>query len=262
MWSYGQAQNDRLRFHFSGAADLPNVKSYYASNRHNNVDIRKDDITEQAVKNGRFILVDQKDGTLHAGSAAYDFADPDDDTEPRQWIELGTTRATLPGYGLYPYLISSQVVYDFLDKPPKDRFVAIVDDNNPSVRHLLGVKTGWKEFTASPELETALHQTKSWSSNDPYKWFGATTDTLPHQARLVLDLINKTELVHKNGQDRHFLDFSDFPLANQFRKAVEFLANGPVANHLENNPHMGMAKARDYLEKHMKGQLKSPQPKP
>lgn len=257
---FNKSARERLSVRFSRAADLPDVLAYYNVNRHNSVDIRKADVTDNAVKNGRFLLVRDDKGALRAGSATYDFATADG-KDTRGWSEMGTTRATLPGFSLYQFMISSQVIHEFLRNTPTDRFFAIIDHDNDAVINRLR-QTGWVDFVPSQHLVDALEATKDWHSDNAVVWRCATTDTLPHQARTVLAQIQKGKLVNPRTQAEADLDFSGFPLANELLPHLKALAHGPFAEMLEKNPHMGLKQARERLEQYLKPGLNSPKPQP
>jgi hypothetical protein len=253
---------ERLTLAFSRAADLPDVLTYYKANRHDAVDIRKADVTENAVKTGRFLLVRDSKNNLRAGSATYDFATASG-SDKRAWAEMGTTRATLPGFSLYQFMISAQVIREFLVNTPTDRFFAIIDHDNDAVIKRL-YQTGWKDFTPPQHLIDALEATKDWHTDNPVVWRNATSDTLPHQARTVLAQINKGKLVNPRTGAEADLDFSQFPLANELRPHLEALAHGPFADMLEKTPHLGLKAARILLEQHLNRGVQSkptpPQP--
>lgn len=257
---FNDAGKEKLSVRFSRAADLTDVVTYYTANRHDAVDIRKGSVTEQAVINGRFLLVRDKTGALRAGSATYDFATANG-SDKRAWSEMGTTRATLPGFSLYQFMIASQVIREFLDNTPTDRFFAIIDHDNHAVIKRL-YETGWKDFTPSKHIEDALKATKDWATDNPVVWRNATSDTLPHQARIVLSVIEKGKLVNPRSGAEADLDFSQFPLANQYLPHLRALASGAFAEKLEKSPHMGLKDVRAQLEQHLKKGLQSPQPKP
>ncbi|MBU0800267.1 MAG: hypothetical protein KKA05_04615 [Alphaproteobacteria bacterium] len=254
------AGRESLTVRFSRAADLPDILSYYGANRHDAVDIRKADVTENAVKTGRFLLVRDKTGALRAGSATYDFATASG-ADKRGWSEMGTTRATLPGFSLYQFMVSSQVIREFLENTPTDRFFAIIDHDNDAVIKRL-YQTGWKDYVADQHLVDALESTKDWHTDNAVVWRCATTDTLPHQARTVLAQIQKGKLVNPRTGAEADLDFSQFPLANELLPHLQALAYGPFADMLEKSPHLGLKSARALLDNHLKNSVQSPQPKP
>ena len=258
--NFNKVARERLSVRFSRAADLPDVMAYYTVNQHIAVDIRKGDVTKNAVNGGRFLLVRDNAGNLRAGSATYDFATADG-RDKRAWSEMGTTLATLPGYSLYQFMISAQVIHEFLKNTPTDRFFAIIDhDNYPVINRLQ--QTGWVDFTPSQHIVDALEATKDWHSDNAVVWRCATTDTLPHQARTVLAQIQKGKLVNPRTGAEAELDFSEFPLANEYLPHLKALAHGPFADMLEKNPHLGLKQARALLEQHLKPGLHSPKPQP
>lgn len=256
----GRDHKKSLKFAFSKAADHDRLVEFYKDNRHDTVHIRKPAVMRKAVDNGRFIVLTDDQNGVRAGSGAYDYPD-DDHNYQRRWTELGTTTANMPGYGLYPYIIAAQVIMDFIGRTPSESFVATIDHDNYSVIDLLKNKVGWKEFSPSEELKKEIKNTKDWSTENPVVWLRATPEALPHQARLVLELIDKTELVNKKTGEKVKLDLSDFPLANEMRSYVEALADGKLAKAFEENPHITMNTARAYLAKHMNGQVHYPRPR-
>lgn len=258
--SFHAAGRERLTVAFSRAADLPDVLAYYGANRHDAVDIRKGNVTENAVKNGRFLLVRDRNGALRAGSSTYDFATAAGD-DKRAWSEMGTTRATLPGFSLYQFMIASQVVREFIENTPTDRFFAIIDHDNPAVIKRL-YEAGWKDYTPDPHLVGALEATKDFHTDNAVVWRSATSDTIPHQARIVLAQIEKGKLVNPRTGAEADLDLSQFPLAQQYLPHLRALAGGSLADKLEKSPHMGLKTARALLDNHLKKGVQSPQPRP
>jgi hypothetical protein len=158
-------------------------------------------------------------------------------------------------------MIASQVIREFLENTPTDKFFAIIDHDNHAVIKRL-YETGWKDFTPTKHIEDSLKATKDWATDNPVVWRHATSDTLPHQARIVLAVIEKGELVNPRTGAKAELDLSQFPLANKYLPHLQALARGPFADALENAPHTGLKETRARLEQHLKKGLQSPQPKP
>jgi len=121
---------------------------------------------------------------------------------------------------------------------------------------MLTNRVGWETFEPREEILKACKATKGDKSEHGAErvWLHATTNTLPHMARLVLKFIDegkKPGLHNKRTKSDIRLDTRDFSLASQFRLSVETLASGPLAEKLENSPHMGMAEARSLLNKEL-----------
>ena len=267
-----------LSMRFSTAADLKKVVGFYTANKHDDVDMREMAKTEKAVKDGRFLLMLDRSSGLYGGSAGYDYAAYGADNF---WTEFGTTRTKQDGLGvpknemvphniLYPYIVASQVVYEFLTRPPQDRFFANIYENNTAVMYLLKDLVGWKDFAAEQKLVDMVAEFDNPDCDKAYVWLGCSSDTLPRQARLVMKLLETKELAYKKADGTVKLDLSKFPLANEWRPYVEALASGEFSEMLESNPHVGLAETRKLLESYVHQGIKpmvgqnsvKPAPKP
>jgi hypothetical protein len=173
-------------------------------------------------------MVTDPDGTIQMSSAAYDYAD--EKGNDRAWIEIGSTRAAIEGFGLYPYIIASQVVHAWMNYPP-DRFIfADIFTDNLQVASMLEKKVGWEPFTPDDELLDAAHEREN-QKNGRLLWFRAASSSLPHQARLVQTFIQNASqgiLNRKTGETLK-LDISAFPLAHVQRQNLDALATLNIA---------------------------------
>lgn len=264
---FSKAKKPSLKVRFSQAADVNNILQYYKDNQHQHVHIREAEWYASHARKGQYLLGLENDGNIIASTGTYDYivngdGDGDVDGKP-SYYELGSTSfkpGKGTGYNLYPFFIASQVVQAFLEHPPKEMCIANVYDDSPVGKKMLVPIVGWKEIQPSEDILAKFKSSKSadHTNNNPMTWYGTPTDTIPHMARIVLDFLNKGEVTNKKTGDVLKLDVSDFSLAQDFRHAVEMLAHGPVANHLENNPHMGMKAAREYLENHRQSRIEWP----
>lgn len=266
-------KENHLVVKFSEPCDQQRVFNFYQQNIHKHVDKRKADVWNERTKDGRVIIVEDNEEHLGFLSVAYDF----EHDGKVKWIEFGSTMnqqdpnkkpyELIKGITLYPSIIASQTIHEFLNNTPEDKFIANIYEDNQAVIYMLNERTGWKFFEPEDDILKACKATKGDVNQHGAKrlWLESTTDTLPHQARLLLDFIDSgttTGLFNKKSQKHIKLDVSKFSLANEFRTAVEALAFGPLAEKLENSPHIGMAKARELLEQHLKQQVNSPSPRP
>lgn len=271
--SAGQPGASNLVIRFSAPQDKARVYDFYRHNQHKHVDQRKVDVWNERTENGRVIIVEDNEQNIGFVSVAYDYAETENG--PVKWIELGSTTnkqnpaekpyEMIKGINLYPSIVAAQTIYEFLVNTPEDKLIANIFDDNTAVIHMLNKKVGWHFFEPDEAILKATKTTKDSVNEHEQEagdvWLAATTDTLPHQARMVLKFIDEgtSQGLFNKKSGRHIgLDVSSFSLANEFRAAVEALAYGPVARHLESNPHMGMAAARKYLESHLKSPLQSP----
>lgn len=244
----------QARVHFSTAKDTNRIIRFYRANAHQHVDQRSDDMIREAATTGRFILISEKYNRLGASSATYDYKQG---TSTAYWTEVGSTRAALEGFGLYAPIIASQVIYEFLTSPPNDHFFAAVYADNTAVASLLEKKVGWTPFTPGDALLDASGERENHDKGK-ILWLKADSQSLPHQARVVLDFIDKastTGIENRKTGEWLKIDMTDFPLAHRLRPLVEALANSDFAKALENNPNQPMAQTRGLLQKYMSNAL-------
>jgi TusA-related sulfurtransferase len=271
--------SNSLKVTFTNPQDTQRVLCFYEKNRHEHVDLRQDSVWNERTQNGRVVLVEDSANNIGLISVAYDFFDANQqalqtqfinavsgghdgnaagvDIQPR-WIEIGSTIALqdktakpndlLKGLNLYPFIIASQTIHEFIAHTPQDFILANVNHNNPSVITMLNEKVGWKFFEPIIDIIQANKSTKA--DTGAYKiqrtWLRATPDTLPHQARLILSVIdegNSLGLHNKKTEARIALDTSNFALAQEFRKTVEAIAHGPISQILEQQKDMDMKSA-------------------
>lgn len=268
-------QEPSLTIRFTTAADQQRVLNFYTENQHEAVYQRKADLWNERTSNGRVIIAEDADNNIGFSSIAYDFYDDG----KIKWVEFGSTTGQqnpekepyklIKGLNLYPSIIASQTIHEFLDQTPEDKFIASIFETNKPVINMLHNKVGWNFFTPDPNIVKAKNTTKDDGNEHALQekelWLEASPDTLPKQAQAVLDMIDKgtSEGLYNKKTDTYIqLDVSSFSLANEFRTAVEAIASGPVADYFKQNPQMSLRDARDYLEKHLQTQLKSPHPNP
>jgi nucleoid DNA-binding protein len=259
---------------FSEKGDEQKVYDFYKDNNHKHVDKRKKNVLDERVQNERVILVEDDKKNIGMGSISYDFNKASNKSLQPDWIEIGSTRSKLNGLGLYPFIIASQVVYEFIKNQPSEQFIANVYDDNKSVCYMLENLVGWKHIQPEQTMLDACSATKDKNKQHSAtrKWFAATSDTIPHQARIVLNMIDKGEIEIKTKDPNTGkkvktgqvikVDTSQFVLAKELRPYVEALAHGKLAKALEENPQLTMNTARAYLAKHMNGQVHFPKSNP
>ena len=196
------------------------------------------------------------------------------DIQPR-WIEIGSTiglqdktakpNDLMKGLNLYPFIIASQTMHEFIAHTPQDFVLANVYDDNPAVMTMLNQKVGWNFFEPEADILKACKDTKidTGQQKAQRKWLRATPDTLPHQARLILSVIdtgNGQGIENKKTGARVLLNTHDFSLAQEFRKTVEAIAYGSVSHILEQNSDMDMNSARSLVMDSLKVQSSAPDP--
>ena len=242
---HGKVANDdgleRIKVYprLSSIEDTDKLLQYYKDNAHQHVSVRRHDWIEHHAAKGQFLVFETEDGEILASSATYDYViEGDSEAEP-SYYEIGSTNFSDKGkgYGLYPFVIASQCLDAFLRNPPKKNFLADVYDSSPVGRDMLVPKVGWQPEEVEPEVWDKFESTKSdeHTNQEPMTWYASKSNSLPFQARLVLEELKKTEIVHKNGKQALEIDFGLFPLANEYYPALQKLAYGDFGQWLENS---------------------------
>lgn len=254
-------QNDNtLTVRFSTAADAPKVIDFYYNTRHQHVDKRPDSLLRERTEKGQVLLVLDSKGELKASSIAYDFnraAQPETDF-PGVWVEIGSTRSTLSGVGLYPFIVASQVMERFFAHPPQEKFIAAIFKDNQPVTDFLHKVVGWSPFTPDKECADAADLTKELHKVNCLE---ANSTSLPHQARIVLDFIERGTnegLLNKKTGERVKFDLSGFTLAHFWRPVLEELAHGAFGKMLESTAPMPLGKARQLLDEYLSAKVFAP----
>ena len=248
-----------IRIRFCEETDLTRIFNFYSEYQHEHVDLRAEDLLRSSVTTRRVFLAEQQDDVIAMASSSYDYDDPRAETENKSWVEIGSTRAPVPGLGLYPFTIAAQVVHEFFTRPPEEFFFASIYNNNEAVAAMLSGKVGWEFF--EPE-ETLIDVSGERENMSKLTWLRADTTTLPHQARLVLETIERFELagVTSKKTGEHFaVDLSGFALANELRPMLQELAHGGFGRLTENNAPTNMRVLREMLDKAMASCLPAPQ---
>lgn len=246
-----------LKVRFSSASDAGKAIDFYENEQHQHVDRRPDDVLSARAKAGQILMIEDAQGTLKAASISYDFnrAATDRATGPATWIEIGSTRSTLSGIGLYPFIIASQVMERFLNDPPEETFIAAIFRDNMPVTNFLNKVVGWSLFEPKRECSDAADITKEL---DKIYCLEAPTTSLPHQARIVLDFIERADsgrIKNKKTGETVTFDFSDFSLAGKLKPLLQELGYGTTAHALETGAPIPMHQARQLLERHFSANI-------
>lgn len=240
----------KVSFRFSEPSDTARLMDFYGKTQHKDVDKRPAALVQKQIEEGRALII-EKDGEIISSSIGYDYTSPGDDSGRATWIEFGSTISSesARGMGLYPFVIASQSVYEFLKKPPSDAFIGAIYHTATGVFDMLSNKVGWREFTPCDELQDIADLRKDM---DHIHCLHTTSDLVPRQARLVETFMKNATITHKKTKEILELDFSRFPLANELRSHLDELAHGNFGKELEQSPPVPLAEARVRMESHMR----------
>jgi len=258
---FNRPPENKALVRFCTPGDFEKITHYYKDNTHHHVHVRDPEWIARHVRKGQFLLIERPDGEIIAASATYDYHTAADSLDGApSYYEIGSTNFKQPGgrgYDLYPFMIAAQVIDAFLRYPPKKCFIANVYDSSPVGRTMLKPIVGWQIVTPEQDVLKKFNQSKSANNQSagPMSWYGATSSTLPHQARIVLEYLTRGEVIHKKTGEKLTLDFSRFSLATSERKLVEQLASGHFGNMIEDNADFPLQQARALLAHYNKGTI-------
>lgn len=215
----------RMKLRFSRKSDVAKLNEYYSDNTHQNVYVRDPDVLRERIESGAAILLEDEDGNIQGASIAYPITLDNCNQSCHVWSELGSTRITLNGFGLYPYMVAAQTVQGFMVEPPDNCFVAEVDVDNAAVIGLLHGKLQWPEYDAPKALTEKMEDSvKDGEEIVPVNWYHCGPETLQHQAKVVKQLVDTPVLRNKKTGEEIEIDLSEFQLAHAFKPALEQLA--------------------------------------
>ncbi|MDB5492571.1 MAG: hypothetical protein JWO78_2420 [Micavibrio sp.] len=252
---FAQAASQSLTIRFSTPADTPSVLAYYGRNPNANVDFRGDDVFTDRTDSGRTILVFKPDNSIGLSSMSHPYPD-------QGLVEIGSTLANMDGFGLYPFIIASQIVHEFLERTPDEKFFAcIYKPENDSVTKMLNTKVGWHIVAPCQVFADSIGETENINR---LSWLNADSDTLPHQARVVLETVLRGTVSNKKTGETLKLDLGQFSLATVFSAKVEELANGRFGEMLEKSHHLPLKQAKAAFDRYQQGATYFPElsPKP
>lgn len=249
--AYPEEEKKSIRLRFSTAADIPAILAFYRDNRHPHVDDRGDDVFTHRAESGRTMIVFKPDGAIGMSSMSHPFDNPQDLNGKGAWTEIGSTLGNMDGLGLYPFIIATQVVEEFIQRTPGDKFFACIYKSNPAVTGMLNKKVGWPVI--QPSLDFARAVGEQPETMDTINWLHAESDTLPHQARIVTAMLDKGFVEKKATQERLILDTSRLSLATTFRPHLDELAHGRFGEMLEKSNPLPLQQARKVFDKYLAG---------
>lgn len=236
----GAQRRKKYFLSFSTTKDTQDLLDYYSANAHGNVYQREESQIRERIRSGAVIMLRDEQDKIVAASITWPIMDKQG---RHKWSEVGTTRFTLPGFGLYEPMVASQIVQSALVEPPEDRFIAEVDVSNTAVIYLLHKKLGWPTYNPPKDLEEAVEGTVDPNEPiTPVNWYQCGPETLAKHAGMVMKLIDNPVLKNSKTGEEIEIDMSKFPLAQKFKKAVEVLSKMQAANDDRPDPKKTVAK--------------------
>lgn len=213
----------KVKVRFTTPEDVDKVMDYYTSNPSDGYAPRE--ITPGRIAEGQAIIAEDEGGQIWGASVTYELRAPDYDDHPQHcWSEAGTTRITLNGCNLLSLFFASQALYEQFTKPPRHFVYADIHQNNAAMNYMMQEKVKWKLIPQPPDLHEVCQASLAEDKKGiPVNYYRCGEEELPLQARFVLTAIKQGGLNHKSGLKVE-IDFSEFPLANEYKSRLEELA--------------------------------------
>lgn len=240
-----------LTIRFSQPADVPVLLDFYRNNRHPHVDYRGDALFTDRIESGRALVVFKPDGAIGMSSMSHPFNDPVTSSSRPRWAEIGSTVGSMDGLGLYPFVVATQVIEEFISRTPDDKIFACIYKSNPAVTDMLNKKVGWPII--SPSADFALAVGEDPSTMGRLNWLHAESDSLRHQARIVIAILDKGFVENRKTGEKFALDVRNLSLANTTYRHLTELAYGRFGEMLEKAHPLPLQKARDTFDKYLNG---------
>lgn len=212
----------KLFVRFSTTADEDDIFDFYAQNEHQFVFKRDPEVWRERIASGAVTIIHDEDGKIMASSISYPVTKTDENGVDRHmWTEIGSTRVSLDGIGLFKHLLSAQIMRAYLLEPPEDRFALEIVAGNVHSKHVF-LKNGASEFDIPPELAQKVMATVSpENQGTQVQWFQLGVESIPQFAKNVLDGVQNPKLTNKQTGEEYELDFSRCQLITLFKDAID-----------------------------------------
>lgn len=196
--------------------DIHDIYHFYNDHQHKDVDpIALDRIVHWA-ETGRFFLIKNRHNEIIASSAAKDYYSYSADHKSvRRWTEIGATRVVSDHVkGLYPFIISAQVLHEAITRKTPELFFASIYKDSPVIK-MLNEKVGW-DLVKNPSKDLFVHDgDEDLHAKGDVVWLASPPKCLFKQAQNVVQTIIQGGFKTKQGDGHARADFSEFPICNK-----------------------------------------------
>lgn len=235
----------KLFVRFSQPQDEKKIFEFYADNPHNFVFQRDPAVWKERISSGSVTLIEDEQGKIVASSISYPVTRKDAKGEDHHvWTEIGSTRVSLGGIGLFDPLMSAQVLRAWLLEPPEDRFALEIVRGNEHSKHVF-TKSGATLFDIPPEMQAKVSATIKPGQGQNVEWFQMGVETIPQFARTLLDGVKNPKLVNKKTGEEYELDFRKCVLTTVFRPLIDKLAQSNYGDMAHPDLKQGIKSSRD-----------------
>lgn len=236
----------KLFVRFSTAADEQKIFDYYAENQHEFVAKRDPDVWKERISSGAVTLIEDEQGKIVASSIHYPLIVKNEAGEDvHKWSEIGSVRVTLDGIGLFKPLMAAHIMRAYMLEPPEDRFAIEIVIGNEHSKHVF-LKEGATPWQIPKVLMDKVNETIAPDDDTgAMDWFQLGIESMPHFAKLFLDLEAKPQITSKKTGEVYELDFSKCVVATMFHDQLEKLSALDFGDPKQPNPAHGLKNFRD-----------------
>lgn len=211
----------KLFIKFSTQADEKKIFDFYATNQHQFVFQRDPEVWKERISSGAVTLIEDEAGKIVASSISYPIVVKDaDGNDVHKWTEIGSTRVSMDGLGLFKTLLSAQVLRAYLFEPPEDRFALEIVLQNAHSKHVF-LKNGATAYDIPDDLRDKVMATVTDTGGQKVEWFQIGGEAMPQFAKNLMDAEKAGKILHKDSGEEYELDFSKCILMTVFKEDVK-----------------------------------------
>lgn len=236
-----------LKLEFSKAADYKRINALFDSAIKQKIDPKGYVVKRiapafrDAAAKGAIGLLSSEKGDVVTMTAAYRVRLPRPafvkDTKQHDYVEMGTSLATLPGYGSAKLIVAALALKEWWEHPPRYAMTAEIKEENIASVITYRDRLGWQKVTdwvqavkITKATDTTLADEKDKTSGIGVPkgavWYQCTNDTLAIQARILLEFMDQGGLINKKTGHHIPVDFTALATAGLTHKRLQAIAGG------------------------------------
>ncbi len=209
---------------FSRDEDYAKLMDFYKDNAHQNVLPRDESVMRDLVDNGAAIILEDEKGVIVAASISYSLIE-DKNGLSCKWVEIGTTRCVLSGYGkIFDALVPLQALRAFVVEPPEEGFICHVITE--PVQKIIS-RFGFKPFAIQQDILDAKRKLLSQASakaDQSDNWFALDTEDFPRAIKAMWEVLDSPHLENYKTGERIKIDISRSKFLTSFNEEIRALA--------------------------------------
>jgi hypothetical protein len=225
-----------LKLEFSKAADTPRIKALFHpdTKRHADPDghvaMREEKMFQDHIDHGRAAMLSSEDGFVDTLTIAWHLVVSKNNQPVHKYTEAGSSISFIPGYSSAQVVVAAVTLRDWWKSPPKSMIVAEITEDNIASQKTYRDHLAWIQVRNKATLKEINDISYASVENYQYEglpshWFKIGKKTLQKQAGILLTLMDRGTLVHKDGHAIN-LDLSALAAEGLTRARLEAMASG------------------------------------